>query len=54
MSNIFIITLQNLLTISLHAYRKKNEYQILYFPMEDPLSPDEQLARKEVYSTKTI
>ncbi|KZP23665.1 hypothetical protein FIBSPDRAFT_452708 [Athelia psychrophila] len=34
------------------ALGKKNEYQILYFPMDDPLSPREQLARKEVFSTK--
>jgi len=30
----------------------KKEYQILYFPLEEPLSRTDQLARKEVHSTK--
>jgi len=30
---------------------RKKEYQILYFPLSEPLSQKEQLARKEVRST---
>jgi len=31
---------------------RKKEYQILYFPMTEPLTPAEQLARQDVHSTK--
>ncbi|KAF7974549.1 hypothetical protein HWV62_11898, partial [Athelia sp. TMB] len=42
----------NLFKIDPKTLGKKNEYQILYFPMDAPLSEHERLARKEVFSTK--
>jgi len=33
-------------------HRRKKEYQMLYFPLDEPLSQKDKLARKEVHSTR--
>jgi len=46
------VDIVNFFRLDPKALGRKKEYQILYFPLDEPLSRNDQLARKEVHSTR--
>jgi hypothetical protein len=38
--------------LELQKLKRKDQYQILYFPLDEPLNEKQRLSRKEVTSTK--